>query len=155
MIVAERKPLPEIMEMTQGFARILVMGCKGCVTVCNTGGLKEVEILASLLRIARGQQNTSAEVGERLLERQCDPEYIEQVADEIGQYDAVVSLACGVGPQFLSEAYPDSRIFPGVNTTFMGGGLPTVSGKSAVPAAVTALFIALTACAPSPAAPKA
>lgn len=123
MIVAERKPLTEIMDMTREYARLLVIGCKGCVTVCNVGGLKEVEILASLLRIARRQQAQEGEVMERLLERQCDPEYIEQVADEIGQYDAVVSLACGVGPQFLSEAYPESRIFPGVNTTFMGGAV--------------------------------
>jgi len=38
-------------------------------------------------------------------------------------YDAVVSMACGVGPQFLSEAYPNQRFFPAVNTTFFGGAV--------------------------------
>ena len=62
-------------------------------------------------------------VGEHTLERQCDPEYINELKDVIGDYDAVISIACGVGPQFLSERYPDKRIFPGVNTKFMGGAV--------------------------------
>jgi len=32
-------------------------------------------------------------------------------------------MACGVGPQFLSEAYPEAKVFPAVNTTFYGGAL--------------------------------
>ena len=60
---------------------------------------------------------------EKTLERQCDPEYIAQVKDLVGQYDAVISMACGVGPQFLSEAYPDQRFFPAVNTTSFGGAV--------------------------------
>jgi len=35
----------------------------------------------------------------------------------------VISIACGVGPQFLSERYPSARVFPGVNTKFMGGAV--------------------------------
>jgi hypothetical protein len=60
-------------------------------------------------------------VDEHTLERQCDPEYIAELKDIIGDYDAVISIACGVGPQFLSERYPSTRVFPGVNTQFMGG----------------------------------
>ena len=121
MIVAERKPLNEINEMVQDANKVLVLGCKGCVTVCNAGGVKEVGILASSLRIAAKKAGRELQVDERTLERQCDPEYVDQVADVIDDYDAVVSIACGVGPQFLSERYPDATILPGVNTEFMGG----------------------------------
>jgi len=123
MIVAEQKPIREIWEMVKDFDKVLVIGCKGCVTVCNVGGAKEVGVLASLLRIAANKNGKTMEVGEATLERQCDPEYIEEVKDIIGEYDAVVSIACGVGPQFLSERYPQSRIFPGLNTKFMGGAV--------------------------------
>ncbi|RLB41846.1 MAG: hypothetical protein DRH12_07115 [Deltaproteobacteria bacterium] len=123
MIVAEQKPIREIWEMVKDFNKVLVIGCKGCVTVCNVGGAKEVGVLASLLRIAANKNGKTMEVGEATLERQCDPEYIEEVKDIIGEYDAVVSIACGVGPQFLSERYPQSRIFPGLNTKFMGGAV--------------------------------
>lgn len=123
MIVADRKSIDEILEMIADDRKILLLGCKGCVTVCNTGGQKEVEILASTLRIARKQQNRELTVDEQVLERQCDPEYVEQIRETCDQYDAVVSMACGVGPQFLSEAYPDQRIYPAVNTTFFGGAV--------------------------------
>lgn len=123
MIIADRKPIGELLEMVKGCNRILVLGCKGCVTVCNVGGTKEVGVLASILKIARKKEGRPLEVDERTLERQCDPEYIAQVKDRVGGYDAVISMACGVGPQFLSEAYPDQRFFPAVNTTSFGGAL--------------------------------
>jgi ferredoxin len=123
MIVADRKPLQEILEMIKDFNKILIIGCKGCVTVCNVGGSKEVGILASSLKIARKKEGRPLEVDEKTLERQCDPEYVDQIKDIVNDYDGVISMACGVGPQFLSERYPDSRFFPAVNTTFFGGAL--------------------------------
>jgi hypothetical protein len=87
------------------------------------GGSKEVAILASTLRIASKKTGNEIEVGEHTLERQCDPEYIDEIKDIISDYDAVISIACGVGPQFLSERYPEIRVFPGVNTRFMGGAI--------------------------------
>jgi ferredoxin len=121
MIVADRKPLAEILDMVKDMNKILIVGCKGCVTVCNVGGAKEVGILASTLKIARKKEGRPLEVDERTIERQCDPEYIELVKGDVGDYDGVISMACGVGPQFLSQAYPDQRFFPAVNTTFFGG----------------------------------
>lgn len=123
MIVADRKPLSEILSMVADFDKILITGCKGCVTVCNVGGSKEVGILATTLRIARKNEGRPLTIDEKTLERQCDPEYVDQIKDVVDQYDAVLSMACGVGPQFLSERYPRQRFFPCVNTTFMGGAV--------------------------------
>jgi len=123
MIVADRKPVPEILEMVSNDQNILLLGCKGCVTVCNTGGLKEVQVLASTLKIARKKEGNPLKIKEEVLERQCDPEYIEEIRDSYDNYDAIISMACGVGPQFLSEAYPDQRVLPAVNTTFFGGAV--------------------------------
>ena len=123
MIVADRKPLEEILEMVKDYSKILVVGCKGCVTVCNVGGSKEVGILASTLKIARKKEGRPLEVDEKTLERQCDPEYVELVKDVVDDYEGVISMACGVGPQFLSERYPGTRFFPAVNTTFFGGAV--------------------------------
>ncbi len=123
MIIADRKPLAEILDMIRDCDRILIIGCKGCVTVCNVGGAKEVGILASALKIARKKEGRPMEVDEKTIERQCDPEYIEQIKNEVNDYDAVISMACGVGPQFLSGAYPEQRFFPAVNTTSFGGAV--------------------------------
>ena len=53
MIIAERKPVNEILDMVKDAKRILVLGCRGCVTVCSAGGEREVEILASLIRLGK------------------------------------------------------------------------------------------------------
>jgi hypothetical protein len=48
---------------------------------------------------------------------------VEQIKEIVEDYDVIVSMACGVGPQFLSERYPQKRILPAVNTTFFGGAV--------------------------------
>lgn len=121
MIIAEPKPIDEIIDSLKDFNRILVAGCDGCVTVCEAGGMKEVEVVASALRIYFKQAGRAVTVDEISLTRQCDRPYTAQLADKIDQYDVVLSLACGVGVQFLAEDYRNKPIFPGVNTCFMGG----------------------------------
>ncbi|ACN16170.1 putative zinc-finger protein [Desulforapulum autotrophicum HRM2] len=120
MIIADKKPIEEIIEEIKGFQRILVLGCNECVTVCEAGGKKEVEVLASLLRMHSIKEGEKKTIDERTLERQCDHEYIEEVRDIIDQYDAVLSLACGVGVQFMAEKYKTTPVLPGVNTCFLG-----------------------------------
>nr|NJM04880.1 hypothetical protein [Desulfobacula sp.] len=51
MIIAKKKPIEEIIKEVENFDRILILGCNECVTVCEAGGKKEVEILASALRM--------------------------------------------------------------------------------------------------------
>ena len=125
MVVAERKPIEEILAMVGDFNKILLTGCKGCVTVCNAGGQKEVGILASALKIARKKEGREIEIDEITLERQCDPEYIEQLEKPIASkhYDAVLSMACSVGPQYIAKRFEDALVFPVLNTTFIGGSL--------------------------------
>jgi ferredoxin len=120
MIVADKKPIEEIIEEIKDKEKILILGCNECVTVCEAGGKKEVGVLASALRMYFLNQGREVSIDERTLERQCDHEYLEEVRDVIDQYDAVVSLACGVGVQFMAEKYHTTPVFPGVNTCFMG-----------------------------------
>jgi ferredoxin len=123
MIVADPKPLQEILAMVREHKKVLIVGCKGCVTVCNVGGAKEAEVLGASLEIAGKKEDTPFDVDVRVIERQCDKEYVEQLRDNVDVYDVVLSMACGVGPQFLAEAYPEQRFFPAVNTTFFGGAV--------------------------------
>jgi ferredoxin len=120
MIVAERKPIDEIIGFIKNCKKILLVGCNECVTVCYAGGKKEVGILASALKMAFMKEGKELEVQEVTLERQCDHEYLEEIRSFIDQYEAVVSLACGVGVQFLAEKYLTVPVFPGLNTFFMG-----------------------------------
>ena len=120
MIVAEGKPIKEILDMIAPYDRILLVGCKGCVTVCSTGGEKEVGILASALRLARQAQGKPLEIKEVTLERQCDTEYLEPMREHMDHYPAILSLACGAGIQFLAEKFRKHPVLPGVDTQFIG-----------------------------------
>ena len=120
MIVADKKPIEEIIEEIKDRERILILGCNECVTVCEAGGKKEVGVLASALRMYFLNQGREVKIDEVTLERQCDHEHLEEIRDSIDQYDAVVSLACGVGVQFMAEKYRTTPVYPGVNTCFLG-----------------------------------
>jgi ferredoxin len=126
MIVAEQKPLATIKSMLDSYQKVLLVGCGTCVTVCLAGGEKEVGILASALRMSTKLEGNGVEVDEVTVQRQCEREYIDPLADNVANYDAILSLGCGVGVQTLAERFPEKRVLPGLNTTFMG--LPTEQG---------------------------
>ncbi len=121
MVIGERKPFDEIMRMAEGLKKIMVLGCGGCVTVCLTGGHDEVRVLSSQLRMARDKAGSPIEIIEKTVERQCDPEYIDQVESIVPEVDAVFSMACGAGVGFMADKYSDKPIYPALNTTFVGG----------------------------------
>ena len=121
MITAERKPLEEIVAYIKPFKRILLLGCNECVTVCAAGGRKEVGVLASGIQMSMLKSGSSIEIREHTLERQCDPEYVEELLPMIDSVDAVLSMACGCGGQQLAMRFKDKPVFPALNTKFMGG----------------------------------
>lgn len=93
------------------------------MTVCSAGGQKEVEVLSSTIRLAREKDENPIEVREENLERQCDNEYVEQLRSFIDEYEAVLSMACGAGVQFVAERYRKIPVYPAINTNFIGGTL--------------------------------
>ncbi len=120
MIIADRKPFEEIKAMVAPFNRILVLGCGTCVTVDFSGGEKQVGILASELRMARKLEGKPIETVEFTVQRQCEWEFIDPIAEMVRGVDAVLSMACGVGVQAMAERYPDKIILPALNTVMMG-----------------------------------
>jgi len=123
MIIAERKPIAEILGFLSKHQKVLVLGCGGCVTVCLAGGEKEVGILGSQLAMARNKEGRPLEVTQKTIERQCDFEYLEGIRHIVKDVDAVLSLACGIGIQTCAEVFPDLTVWPGVNTKFLGVNL--------------------------------
>ena len=117
MIIAEWKPLPELVEILNGHTNVLVAGCATCVAECAAGGEREVETLAPLLQMALKNEGRTINVLTRTVERQCEWEFVEELAEMAPKVDAIVSLACGIGIQAVAERFPDLAVYPGVNTT--------------------------------------
>jgi ferredoxin len=126
MIVGEQKPLEEVMGLLGDANKVLVVGCGTCVTVCFAGGEKEVAILASSVRMKSKLDGHPIEVDEVTVQRQCEWEYIDALGERLGDYDVILSLACGIGVQAMNERFPDSVTLPGINTTSLS--LPVEQG---------------------------
>ena len=123
MIVAEKKPIEEIEKELEGCRKVLVAGCGTCVTVCMAGGEKEVGVLASMLRMRAQMQGIEREIVEATVQRQCDREYVEELAGLADGCDAILSMGCGVGVNYATEVLRTIRVLPALNTRFYGANV--------------------------------
>ena len=94
MIVADSKPIDEVFGYIQDCKKVLVLGCGECVTVCQVGGEQEVAVLAQALRLKAKTEGREIEFIEETVRRQCDLEFVQPILEKLGDFDAVLSLAC-------------------------------------------------------------
>lgn len=126
MIIAEQKPLSELKTLLGNAQNVLVVGCGTCVTVCFAGGSREAAIVAASLRMASRLDGGAKEVRDITVQRQCEWEYLDQIAEQVQDVDIILSLGCGIGVQAIAEHFPQRWVVPGLNTNFLG--LPTEQG---------------------------
>lgn len=117
MIVVRQKPVEDIASKVLRHRNVLLVGCNTCAAVALAGGEKEVETLASLLGLAARRKGSSVAFDCAVLQRQCEPEYIDQL--ESDEYDAVLSLGCGAGVALLAETV-GKPVYPALDTMFIG-----------------------------------
>jgi hypothetical protein len=117
VIVVKQKPASEIAAMIAGHRRVLVVGCNTCAAVSLAGGEDEVQTLIELLRLATSRMGSAVELTGTVLQRQCEPEFIEELDD--GEYDAMLSVGCGAGVALLAET-SGVPVYPGIDTLFIG-----------------------------------
>ncbi|GAB4412946.1 MAG: methylenetetrahydrofolate reductase C-terminal domain-containing protein [Anaerolineae bacterium] len=126
MIVAEQKSLDEMKTLIGEAKNVLVVGCGTCVTVCFAGGAREAAIVAASLRMATQLDGNAKAVSDVTVQRQCEWEYLDEIAEQVRAADVVLSLGCGIGVQAIAEHFPQAWVVPGLNTSFLG--LPTEQG---------------------------
>jgi ferredoxin len=120
MIVATPKSVTELKSLVARHQKVLFAGCGTCVTVCLAGGEREVGIAAYAVRMARKLEGKPIEIEQAVIERQCENEFIKDVAESVANVEAVVSFGCGAGVQALAERFPNVPVYPALNTQFLG-----------------------------------
>ena len=119
MIVTTQKPLDEVLDFISPYSDILVVGCDGCTQPPR--GLREAKTLSQLLELAGKLNNKEFTFKTATVGKQCDDYMAASVLrPQIGNAEAVLSLACGLGVQTLAAIFPDIPVFPAQNTHFMG-----------------------------------
>jgi len=119
MIVTTLKPLDEILESISPYRKILIAGCDGCTQPPR--GIREAKTLKQLLELAGQLKGKKFEFKVTSVVKQCDSvlttSAIKPYVDDV---EAVLSLACGAGPQTVAEFFPDLPVIPAQNSHFIG-----------------------------------
>ena len=120
MVKAERKPIEEIKEVINGYQKVWVTGCGGCVSICLAGGQREVNELKAKLNLLLKKENSLKRLDGYTVERQCNDQFLEELEPRIDEYDCILSMACGAGVQNTAKRFPNIPVFPAVNTVSIG-----------------------------------
>lgn len=120
MIVASPKSVGEMTTLVSRHRRVLFAGCGTCVTVCLAGGEREVTIAGYAVRMARRLGGSPIEIDQMTIERQCENEFIRELAPVAEASEAIVSFACGAGVQALAERFPNKPVYAALDTQFLG-----------------------------------
>jgi ferredoxin len=120
MIVASPKSITELKSIIAEHKKVLFVGCGTCVTVCLAGGEREVSISSYAVRMARKLDRNPIEITQITIERQCENEFLKDLAEAASKVEAIVSFGCGAGVQAIAERFPDKPVYAGLNTQFLG-----------------------------------
>lgn len=125
MIVLKQKPLEWILKAIRSYNNIVIVGCNGCSGIYQVGGEKQVESMKLLLEMA-----SKINLGKNLrieactLLRQCDRDLVavslRPLVKGVEEHKVILSLACGIGVQTISDVFPEVTVIPGCDTLFMG-----------------------------------
>jgi hypothetical protein len=119
MIVTTLKPLDEILESISPYRKILIAGCDGCTQPSR--GLREAKTLKQLLELGGQLRGKEFEFKVTSVVKQCDSVLtVSALKPYIEDVEAVLSLACGAGPQTVAEFFPDIPAIPAQNSHFIG-----------------------------------
>jgi hypothetical protein len=120
MIVGEHKAIEEIMESVKEYSKVLVLGCRTCVSVSLTGGDRAAKLLAEALKHAFQDSGKPYLFEHTSIERQCERDWIAPFFDLPEGVEAILSLACGAGVQTMADEFKGIPVLPALNTTFIG-----------------------------------
>lgn len=117
IMVTEQKPFDKIMQMLECYKSIYVIGCGTCATMLHTGGKSEVQELCTKL-----EDSGKKIAGWMVIPTACDElseDALARNSADIKNADCVLVLSCAFGVQTIAM-HTDRRVFPGLNTLFMG-----------------------------------
>lgn len=116
MIITQKKPLEELLDMLGGARTVALVGCGSCATACATGGEKELAELAGALE-SRGMRVVATAMSDYCCMHLRTRTVLKPVI--AARPDAVVAMSCGDGAQVVAQ-YCKCPVYPSNNTMFLG-----------------------------------
>ncbi|MHA1195074.1 MAG: methylenetetrahydrofolate reductase C-terminal domain-containing protein [Promethearchaeota archaeon] len=119
MIITQLKDIEEIYGYIEPYSKILIVGCDGCCQPPRS--INEAKVLGQLLELKARSQGKELKWKAITVLRQCDDRIVgTTVRSHLEDYEAMVSLACGLGVVMMNKVFPEKLTFPAQNSMFGG-----------------------------------
>ncbi|MHA1291857.1 MAG: methylenetetrahydrofolate reductase C-terminal domain-containing protein [Promethearchaeota archaeon] len=119
MIITQLKDINEIYEVIKPYKRILIAGCDGCCQPPRS--LNEAKVLGQLLELKARTDGKELKWKAITVLRQCDDRIAATTVRPYSEkYEAILSLACGLGVVMMNKVLPNVLTYPAQNSMFGG-----------------------------------
>ncbi|MFW9873208.1 MAG: methylenetetrahydrofolate reductase C-terminal domain-containing protein [Candidatus Thorarchaeota archaeon] len=119
MIITQQKDINEIYELIKPYNKILITGCDGCCQPPRS--LNEAKILGQLLELKARTEGKELKWKAITVLRQCDDRIVGTTCRPyVEDFEAIVTLACGLGVVMMNKVLPKILTYPAQNSMFGG-----------------------------------
>jgi len=119
MIITQQKDIDEIYDMIKPYDKILIAGCDGCCQPPRS--VEEARVLGQLLQLKAKNNGKDLKWKALTVLRQCDDRIAATtIRPFVEEYDAIVSLACGLGVVMMNRIFKDILTFPAQDSMYGG-----------------------------------
>ena len=119
MIITQQKDISEIYELIKPYNKILITGCDGCCQPPRS--LSEAKFLGQLLELKARTEGKELKWKAITVLRQCDDRIAVTTCRPYEEdFDAIVTLACGLGVVMMNRVIPKILTYPAQNSMFGG-----------------------------------
>jgi hypothetical protein len=119
MIITEQKDINEIYELIKPYNKILITGCDGCCQPPRS--LNEAKVLGQLLELKARSDGKELKWKAITVLRQCDDRITATTCRPYEEdFEAIVTLACGLGVVMMNKVLPKILTYPAQNSMFGG-----------------------------------
>ncbi|MFW9969474.1 MAG: methylenetetrahydrofolate reductase C-terminal domain-containing protein [Candidatus Odinarchaeota archaeon] len=119
MIITQQKDIEEIYEMIKPYSKILIAGCDGCCQPPRS--INEAKMVGQLLELKAQSEGKKLKWKAITVLRQCDDRIAATtIRPYIEDYEAIVSLACGLGIVMMNKIASEILTYPVQNSMFGG-----------------------------------
>ncbi|KKN57191.1 hypothetical protein LCGC14_0564700 [marine sediment metagenome] len=119
MIITQQKDINEIYEVVKSYSRILITGCDGCCQPPRS--INEAKVLGQLLELKAKSEGKVIKWKAITVLRQCDDRIAATtIRPFLDDYEAILSLACGLGIVMMNQIADNILTYPAQNSMFGG-----------------------------------
>ncbi|MBI5643015.1 MAG: methylenetetrahydrofolate reductase C-terminal domain-containing protein, partial [Deltaproteobacteria bacterium] len=118
MIITRNKDIKTILAALEGKKTVYLFGCDSCAEQCQTGGRKELDEMARILK-----ENGIEVLGSSLPEETCYRQLVlkdYRTKEGLNKAEAVLVLACGAGVRTVADVAEETQpVLPALDSIFL------------------------------------